>query len=610
MTTLTTGLPINSRTADAKFTPALRLAVQKATSVFQKDFCYDFLQALVDEPEVADPIGVRLFLNFCLRKPDNLVDSFLDSLDQNLGPAESFSETADTILDEIENFIEFVHGLIEMIDGGEIFKLAYHEIDAWKLCYQLLEPVQHRLFDLAVQDRSHLSNHLNNRESNNSVSSEPYELTFASDSTSSGFYQAFVTIDKFLKHSFESRILLEPAKLVEDAEQLSARRTELRTFRALFPSTQNATLLMKKHGRFGREEATIDSFLESDKFKELSKLKATMSGGQLTRQPSTRTKKATSKLEPPDTGASIGPGSKTNKHSHSRASPSQAPDSTHKSKRAISRDSPPALKEDIESTRHLDPFLREDPPSLSSNNGKPAFSRKRIDESESDPDFEDTLDYKKRAALATGKPTSRADSTESTRRQGSALPSHGSTTSSVHPKRKRQSRVGMAGAVAGGGGQMDGASSVAPKGRKKRKSKTAKSANGDHEDGKAAGQDEELFVVDKIIAESVDVNGETIYKVLWAGYPESEATWQFANTLDDCAALDVWQQAKLETRAAAAEVEELQESLTRAITNASTRPDADGFATAGADPARLNGGTPAVFAQSQAITDSFRDHAV
>jgi hypothetical protein len=62
---------------------------------------------------------------------------------------------------------------------------------------------------------------------------------------------------------------------------------------------------------------------------------------------------------------------------------------------------------------------------------------------------------------------------------------------------------------------MDGASSVAPKGRKKRKSKTAKSANGDHEDGKAAGQDEELFVVDKIIAESVDVNGETIYKVLW-----------------------------------------------------------------------------------------------
>jgi hypothetical protein len=208
------------------------------------------------------------------------VDSFLDSLDQNLGPAESFSETADTILDEIENFIEFVHGLIEMIDGGEIFKLAYHEIDAWKLCYQLLEPVQHRLFDLAVQDRSHLSNHLNNRESNNSVSSEPYELTFASDSTSSGFYQAFVTIDKFLKHSFESRILLEPAKLVEDAEQLSARRTELRTFRALFPSTQNATLLMKKHGRFGREEATIDSFLESDKFKELSKLKATMSGGQ------------------------------------------------------------------------------------------------------------------------------------------------------------------------------------------------------------------------------------------------------------------------------------------------------------------------------------------
>ncbi|KNZ54212.1 hypothetical protein VP01_3008g3 [Puccinia sorghi] len=365
MTTLGTGLPISSRPADTKITPALRLAVQKATSVFQKDFCYDFLQALVDEPEIADPIGVRLFLNFCLRKPDNLVDSFLDSLDQNLGPAESFSEAADTILNEIENFIEFVHGLIEMIDGGEIFKLAYHEIDAWKLCYQLLEPVQHRLFDLAVQDRHYFAN-----------SSEPYELTFASDSTSSGFYQAFVTIDKFLKHSFESRILLEPAKLVEDAEQLAERRTELQTFRALFPSTQNSTLLIKKHGRFGREEATIDQFLESDKFKELSKLKATMSGGQLTRQPSTRTKKGTSKLEQDEIGASAGAGSKANKNSHSKGSPAHFPDSVPKSKRAILKGSPAVQKEDLGSSHHLDPFLREDP-SLSSH-GKPAFTKQSV----------------------------------------------------------------------------------------------------------------------------------------------------------------------------------------------------------------------------------------
>ncbi|KAA1122066.1 hypothetical protein PGTUg99_025666 [Puccinia graminis f. sp. tritici] len=416
MTTLATGLPISSRSAETKITPALRLAVQKATSVFQKDFCYDFIQALVDEPEIADPIGVRLFLNFCLRKPDNLVDSFLDSLDQNLGPAEGFSEAADTILNEIDNFIEFVHGLIEMIDGGEIFKLAYHEIDAWKLCYQLLEPIQHRLFDLAVQDRHHFQNH--NRDS--SASSEPFELTFASDSTTSGFYQAFVTIDKFLKHSFESRILLEPAKLVEDADQLAERRTELQTFRSLFPSTQNSTLLVKKHGRFGREEATIDQFLESDKFKELSKLKATMSGGQ---------------------------------------------------------------------------------------------------------------------------PTSKADSTTSSskHRQGSAhLSQHGSTTSNLshHPKRKRNSRGVTA-------NQLDTTTTGnTTKTRKKRKSKSNKNADDDDDDDNPLGHEEELFVVDKIIGESVDINGETIYKVLWAGYPESEATWQFANTLDDCAALDVWQQNK------------------------------------------------------------------
>ncbi|WAR63157.1 hypothetical protein PtB15_18B239 [Puccinia triticina] len=535
MTTLATGLPISSRAADTKITPALRLAVQKATAVFQKDFCYDFLQALVDEPEIADPIGVRLFLNFCLRKPDNLVDSFLDSLDQNLGPAESFSEAADTILNEIENYIEFVHGLIEMIDGGEIFKLAYHEIDAWKLCYQLLEPVQHRLFDLAVQDRSHYQHY--NRDPSSSTFAEPYELTFASDLTSSGFYQAFVTIDKFLKHSFESRILLEPAKLVEDADQLSERRTELQTFRAVFPTSQNSTLLIKKHGRFGREEATIDQFLESDKFKELSKLKATMSGGQLTRQPSTRTKKATSQLENDKPSTSTG----KNKH-QSRGSPATTLDSGggHKSKRAVSSGSPAIRKDDPDSTHHLDPFLRGDP--LSSL-GK---VRKRIQESDSDPDYEQVSEHnhKKKTSLSaemTGKTTLEADSTTSSKRQDSAHPSqHGSTTSSTHPKRKRKSR-GLATAQT----ETPPASS-STKGRKKRKSQTIKSYVDTYkdEDDQPPEQEEELFVVDKIIGESVDINGETIYKVLWAGYPESEATWQFANTLDDCAALDVWQQNK------------------------------------------------------------------
>lgn len=63
---------------------------------------------------------------------------------------------------------------------------------------------------------------------------------------------------------------------------------------------------------------------------------------------------------------------------------------------------------------------------------------------------------------------------------------------------------------------VDGASSTAAtKGRKKRKSKSIKGANGVADDDNVNGQDEELFVVDKIIAESVDINGETIYKVLW-----------------------------------------------------------------------------------------------
>lgn len=32
-----------------------------------------------------------------------------------------------------------------------------------------------------------------------------------------------------------------------------------------------------------------------------------------------------------------------------------------------------------------------------------------------------------------------------------------------------------------------------------------------------------------------------------SGYPEADATWQFANTLDDCAAVDVWEEQKKHT---------------------------------------------------------------
>ncbi|KAI9621149.1 hypothetical protein H4Q26_013347 [Puccinia striiformis f. sp. tritici PST-130] len=567
--------------------PGLRVAIQKATSVFSKDFCYDFLQAIVDEPEISDPVGVRLFLNFCLRKPDNLVDSFLDSIDQNLvgSSAESFTENSDTILNEIENFIEFVHGLIEMIDGGEIFKLAYHEIDAWKLAYQLLEPIQRRLFDLAVQDRHHFNNHRNNNNNNNhnnhnsnhhhhhhrnnsngqnSQSIEPFELSFASDSNSSGFFQAFVTIDKFLKHSLESRILLEPAKLVEDTDQLIERRTELQTFRAMFPSSQNSTLLIKKHGRFGREESTIDQFLESEKFKEFSKLKATMSGGQLTRQPSTRTKKTTNKLENEESnhqGGAIGGGgggshSKPNnrnsnqfKASSSSAQLSESTKSKKNSNLSHSKGSPSTVKKNDDS-HHLDPFLREGPPPLSSSlAGKSPITRKRIDESESDPDNDDQQQPRKtdktRSSL-------KADSiTSSNKRQSSAHPSQQESTTSTTTtnnnstsKRKRQSRTNNSTATTSLENNI--------KGRKKRKSKSARIEDDADDDGgnQLSGvgitgdngnpADEEQFVVDKIIGESVDVNGDTIYKVLWAGYPEEEATWQFSNTLDDCAALDVW----------------------------------------------------------------------
>lgn len=308
MTTLDTGLPIN-RSIDSKITPALRLSVQKASSAFQKDFCYDFLQALVDEPEIADPIGIRLFLNFCLKKPETLVESWSDAIDQTIDLT-NLNQSAESILYELDNFLEFIHGLVELIELGEVFKLAYHEIDAWKLTHKLLEPIQRRIYELALQDRDqflkatnskpspitqtessldHL-NHLNpsnhSTHQNQSASDHPSvestpELIIASDSINSGFYQAFVSLDKFLKHAFESRVLLEPAKLVDDLTELNKRRTELQSFRSNFPSIQTSNLITKKFGRFGREESAIDNFLESEKFKELTKLKNTMSGGRL-----------------------------------------------------------------------------------------------------------------------------------------------------------------------------------------------------------------------------------------------------------------------------------------------------------------------------------------
>ncbi|KAI8460035.1 hypothetical protein BY996DRAFT_4607754 [Phakopsora pachyrhizi] len=523
MTTLATGLSI-SRTQDTKMTPALRLAVQRATSVFQKDFCYDLLQAMVDEPEIADPVGIRVFLNFCLKKPDTLVDSFLDSIDQNviLGISntnlEAFNDSAETILNEVENFIEFINGLVELIDSGIFFKLNYHEIDAWKVCYRALEQVQRRLFDLAVQDRQRLTDRID--EKLNSLSKDEIELTFASQSTSSGFFSAFVAIDKFLKHSFESRVLLEPAKLVEDLEELNERKNELATFRKMFPPVQSSTTIHKKSGRFGREEAAIDQFLDSEKFKELSKRKSLMLGGQLTRQPSTRAKKKPT---------------------------NELVDTASLDKRSVSDIS---VQKDSESNG-IDPHSR-DPPSPV---GKIAFA--------DGSDSEDEVVQKRRRSFQPAKSTSRREahgttssaSKKSTNRH--SLPA--SNTSSSSRKRRGRSQTSNDKDEHQSSTKRSRTNSTAKKSSRNSSSKKINSNRGiddddenDNEGGRdqnGKGEDEEEedgedFVIDRIIGESVDVDGKTIYRVLWAGYPESDATWQFANTLDDCAALDVWQEEK------------------------------------------------------------------
>lgn len=266
MTTLNTGLPIHPQLT-SKLTPALRISIQKATSTFQKDFCYDFLQAIVDEPEISDSIGIRLFLNFCLKKPETLIESWIDSIDQTLDPHDLFN-SSDSILIELDNFLDFLDGFIQIINTTELFKLTYHEIDAWNLCFKLLDSIQRKLVELAQLD-------LNCLKSNST-----HQLTIASDSVSSSFYQAFMSLDKYLKHTFDSRVLLEPAKLIDHLSDLNERQTELKSFRNQFPTIQSSNVLTKKFGRFGREELAIDQFLESDKFKELIKLKNSVGGGK------------------------------------------------------------------------------------------------------------------------------------------------------------------------------------------------------------------------------------------------------------------------------------------------------------------------------------------
>jgi hypothetical protein len=38
--------------------------------------------------------------------------------------------------------------------------------------------------------------------------------------------------------------------------------------------------------------------------------------------------------------------------------------------------------------------------------------------------------------------------------------------------------------------------------------------------------EEEAYEVEKILDKSQDENGQTIYKVKWKGYPDSDCTWE------------------------------------------------------------------------------------
>ncbi|KAG0141353.1 hypothetical protein CROQUDRAFT_110520 [Cronartium quercuum f. sp. fusiforme G11] len=483
MTTLATGLPID-RTINSKITPALRLSIQKATSAFQKDYCYDFLQAFVDEPEVADPIGIRVFLNYCLKNPESLIESWLDSIDQNVDLTD-LNNSADPILTELDNFLEFIHGFIEIIELGEIFKLAYHEIDAWNLCKKLLEVIQRRLYELAKLDKE------NQNDQN--------ELIIGSEDSNSAFYQAFISLDKFLKHTFDSRVLLEPGKLVDQLSELNERKIEIQSFKSQFPLNLSSTSLIKKFGRFGREESSIDNFLLSDKFKELMKLKNSMSGAQLTRQPSTRVRK------------SIANGSNEIQQPQPQPQPSKQKQRTSTSNTPKNNSS----KSNTESTSHIDPFLRE--ADASPPVGKIAFA----DAPRSSPSSQDFIATPEPTAIKTELIQKPSESSSSTSKKKAGRPK-----TSINGRRKR---------VRPPTNERDATINSTKRGRKS-KSKLIKDDEVD--------DNGDVFVIEKIIGESVDQNGEKIYKVLWAGYPESDATWQFANTLDDCAAVDVWEEQK------------------------------------------------------------------
>jgi hypothetical protein len=55
--------------------------------------------------------------------------------------------------------------------------------------------------------------------------------------------------------------------------------------------------------------------------------------------------------------------------------------------------------------------------------------------------------------------------------------------------------------------------------------------------------DEKEYVVDKIISQRITRDKQIEYLVTWKGYPESEATWETAENVNDLAAMDEFEQA-------------------------------------------------------------------
>ncbi|EGF99997.1 uncharacterized protein MELLADRAFT_68185 [Melampsora larici-populina 98AG31] len=553
MTTLNTGLPIDHQ-IPSKLTPALRISIQKATSTFQKDFCYDFLQAIVEEPEISDTLGIRLFLNFCLKKPETLIESWQDSIDQTLDSNDLYN-SSDSILCEIDNFLDFIDGFIQIINTTELFKLAYHEIDAWNLCFKLLDSIQRKLYELASLDLSNLKSDPN------------HQLTIASDSSSSSFYQAFMSFDKYLKHTFDSRVLLEPAKLVDHLSDLNERQIELKAYRTRFPTIQSSTVLTKKFGRFGREELAIDQFLESDKFKDLIKKKNSVGGAQLTRQPSTRVRKSTTQTDPP-----IIPTKSKPKRSTSTLEPESNPKRKSQVHRSTSHSTKPNSPQP-DTGAHIDPYLLdvETSPIL----GKLAFA----DAPRSSPSSNPSPIQSPKP-----KPTQPKPPNESTKKTSSSstTTTTTTTTSSSLSKLTRKRKPNQEDSKKHGSNRHSNSSDS----NKKRKSKGFVEEEIKHQDKKISIQDEDdedddgdgdgdgdddgVFVIEKIIGERLDEEGQVVYKVLWAGYPESEATWQAFNTLEDCAAIDVWEEEKKSN------AQLVKKNLKKIVEDSDADVDADG----------------------------------